>query len=115
MAGNATMQRAARGGRCRWLFLTGMLDVPLFQIDRKSTRLNSSHANISYAVFCLKKTDLVHRRLRVGDLEVHDGIDVDRQVVLGDHRLRRERDHPLTEVDPRPDLVDKLQKQCELA
>src|SRR3712207_6860218 len=27
----------------------------LFQEDRKSTRLNSSHANISYAVFCLKK------------------------------------------------------------
>src|SRR3712207_8929887 len=26
-----------------------------FKIDRKSTRLNSSHANISYAVFCLKK------------------------------------------------------------
>src|SRR3712207_8038591 len=26
-----------------------------FYIDRKSTRLNSSHANISYAVFCLKK------------------------------------------------------------
>src|SRR5947209_19168665 len=25
------------------------------QSDRKSTRLNSSHANISYAVFCLKK------------------------------------------------------------
>src|SRR5947209_15283036 len=24
-------------------------------LDRKSTRLNSSHANISYAVFCLKK------------------------------------------------------------
>src|SRR3712207_7016718 len=31
-------------------------DVPdTFPIDRKSTRLNSSHANISYAVFCLKK------------------------------------------------------------
>src|SRR5947209_13455621 len=34
--------------------------VPLARIyctalDRKSTRLNSSHANISYAVFCLKK------------------------------------------------------------
>src|SRR3712207_7561975 len=29
-------------------------DGPLFK-DRKSTRLNSSHANISYAVFCLKK------------------------------------------------------------
>src|SRR3712207_8613603 len=27
--------------------------------DRKSTRLNSSHANISYAVFCLKKKYLV--------------------------------------------------------
>src|SRR3712207_8718269 len=31
--------------------------------DRKSTRLNSSHANISYAVFCLKKkTALLHAR-----------------------------------------------------
>src|SRR5258707_7386019 len=29
--------------------------VLLERIDRKSTRLNSSHANISYAVFCLKK------------------------------------------------------------
>src|SRR3712207_8330060 len=27
--------------------------------DRKSTRLNSSHANISYAVFCLKKNKIV--------------------------------------------------------
>src|SRR3712207_7379619 len=27
-------------------------------LDRKSTRLNSSHANISYAVFCLKKKDI---------------------------------------------------------
>src|SRR5258707_12043263 len=32
----------------------GMI-VQLAQRDRKSTRLNSSHANISYAVFCLKK------------------------------------------------------------
>src|SRR3712207_7074033 len=32
-------------------------DVRLVELpkDRKSTRLNSSHANISYAVFCLKK------------------------------------------------------------
>src|SRR3712207_7830325 len=28
--------------------------------DRKSTRLNSSHANISYAVFCLKKKTHLH-------------------------------------------------------
>src|SRR3712207_8934145 len=27
--------------------------------DRKSTRLNSSHANISYAVFCLKKKNFI--------------------------------------------------------
>src|SRR3712207_8295522 len=33
--------------------LVGTLDAYLE--DRKSTRLNSSHANISYAVFCLKK------------------------------------------------------------
>src|SRR5258707_4174885 len=31
--------------------------------DRKSTRLNSSHANISYAVFCLKKKDRKSTRL----------------------------------------------------
>src|SRR3712207_7469919 len=38
------------GGRRSWLdFLDKYLS------DRKSTRLNSSHANISYAVFCLKK------------------------------------------------------------
>src|SRR3712207_7993305 len=29
--------------------------------DRKSTRLNSSHANISYAVFCLKKKTIINR------------------------------------------------------
>src|SRR3712207_7330820 len=32
--------------------------------DRKSTRLNSSHANISYAVFCLKKKTSAAHRLR---------------------------------------------------
>src|SRR3712207_7194533 len=33
----------------------------LQSLDRKSTRLNSSHANISYAVFCLKKPHLMSR------------------------------------------------------
>src|SRR3712207_7256133 len=32
-------------------------------LDRKSTRLNSSHANISYAVFCLKKKKKEHHIL----------------------------------------------------
>src|SRR3712207_8157384 len=38
----------AKGGSYRIGFCGGT-------VDRKSTRLNSSHANISYAVFCLKK------------------------------------------------------------
>src|SRR3712207_7968248 len=33
----------------------GGFEIPLRRRDRKSTRLNSSHVNISYAVFCLKK------------------------------------------------------------
>src|SRR3712207_8485525 len=44
--GNAGRSDMARGG------------------DRKSTRLNSSHANISYAVFCLKKTNLTYSLLK---------------------------------------------------
>src|SRR3712207_8269613 len=39
------------GGDGNDTVITGLGD----DIDRKSTRLNSSHANISYAVFCLKK------------------------------------------------------------
>src|SRR3712207_7239871 len=35
--------------------LTGSFGSGRDELDRKSTRLNSSHANISYAVFCLKK------------------------------------------------------------
>src|SRR5690625_4077746 len=34
---------------------TDMNDVSMYVQDRKSTRLNSSHVAISYAVFCLKK------------------------------------------------------------
>src|SRR3712207_6948496 len=33
--------------------------------DRKSTRLNSSHANISYAVFCLKKKNIHQLQLLI--------------------------------------------------
>src|ERR1022692_1840647 len=36
--------------------------VCLFRSDRKSTRLNSSHLVISYAVFCLKKKKTYQRR-----------------------------------------------------
>src|SRR3712207_7208520 len=37
----------------------GEFEERLKKIDRKSTRLNSSHANISYAVFCLKKKNII--------------------------------------------------------
>src|SRR3712207_7495593 len=36
------------------------IGTTVFPTDRKSTRLNSSHANISYAVFCLKKKKKQH-------------------------------------------------------
>src|SRR5258707_8300894 len=49
----------AQAGAVRLVMALAMLgkgDIDLaVQGDRKSTRLNSSHANISYAVFCLKK------------------------------------------------------------
>src|SRR3712207_6723371 len=38
--------------------------------DRKSTRLNSSHANISYAVFCLKKIHHTHQRCRTSPARI---------------------------------------------
>src|SRR3712207_8677773 len=52
----------AHGGRPHWgkrHFQSAATLAPRYPaweaLDRKSTRLNSSHANISYAVFCLKK------------------------------------------------------------
>src|SRR3712207_7249209 len=55
LEGGGLRTDAARGGTefGRGLPLEG--DGDLADLDRKSTRLNSSHANISYAVFCLKK------------------------------------------------------------
>src|SRR2546429_4525750 len=45
-----------RGGRASAVFVPGApLAFSLENRDRKSTRLNSSHGYISYAVFCLKK------------------------------------------------------------
>src|SRR5438445_3481535 len=41
--------------------------------DRKSTRLNSSHANISYAVFCLKKKKQNRRNGQLHSGKLSDG------------------------------------------
>src|SRR2546422_6801005 len=72
-------------GRCspRWVVAI----PPLWPRDRKSTRLNSSHGYISYAVFCLKKkkkkarneapTDvlLVSEMLAARNVRAHAGVD----------------------------------------
>src|SRR5256885_10186880 len=44
------------------LFVAALVAVPLAspRLDRKTTRLNSSHLAISYAVFCLKKNNAHH-------------------------------------------------------
>src|SRR3712207_8320713 len=42
-------------------------DIDHPSLDRKSTRLNSSHANISYAVFCLKKKNKLHTEILIKD------------------------------------------------
>src|SRR3712207_7269738 len=47
----SVIRTAAEDAPVRLVFGSCRVAVP----DRKSTRLNSSHANISYAVFCLKK------------------------------------------------------------
>src|SRR5256886_11280003 len=44
----------------------GFFSVKITAADRKSTRLNSSHSQISYAVFCLKKKKTVRRDIQPG-------------------------------------------------
>src|SRR3712207_6852464 len=51
----ASLRQHARRGRHRRHLRSSELPPVRALLDRKSTRLNSSHANISYAVFCLKK------------------------------------------------------------
>src|SRR5438477_6584948 len=64
--------RVDRHGPGRVAIDERMLGIDLLDIlaDRKSTRLNSSHMSISYAVFCLKKK--IDRLLRGGELHNED-------------------------------------------
>src|SRR5690625_1464363 len=54
MADGPVIQRAAERALSKGMTLHKVLDM-VRELDRKSTRLNSSHVAISYAVFCLKK------------------------------------------------------------
>src|SRR3712207_7541178 len=55
-AGIGYFDRDVRAGRHREMVgRERLVRREVLRLDRKSTRLNSSHANISYAVFCLKK------------------------------------------------------------
>src|SRR3989475_7465704 len=49
--------------------------------DRKSTRLNSSHSQISYAVFCLKKKKKLHVRADLIQTALNDLFDLVRSVL----------------------------------
>src|SRR5438270_7280904 len=51
--------------RCACVGCCTLFQPPLSYLDRKSTRLNSSHSQISYAVFCLKKKKKIKNRLRL--------------------------------------------------
>src|SRR5690625_6072658 len=48
------VEEAIGGTVLYWLYVLNPLTI-VVELDRKSTRLNSSHVAISYAVFCLKK------------------------------------------------------------
>src|SRR2546421_5982552 len=53
---------AGEAGRNQRLILRPIQQNPVADLDRKSTRLNSSHDQISYAVFCLKKKKKINKK-----------------------------------------------------
>src|SRR2546421_3324525 len=71
-------------------------------LDRKSTRLNSSHDQISYAVFCLKKKNTQH--VQIIENEVTDRMSVPVEAAEGDqpHEQLYIQGHALQLVSRRP-------------
>src|SRR3989475_1571924 len=63
----ASVQAQVTGILTRVAFREGD-DVGAGQLDRKSTRLNSSHSQISYAVFCLKKKKKYRQKWNVEEI-----------------------------------------------
>src|SRR5438477_9878990 len=56
---------------CPLIILTSTHQIDASLVDRKSTRLNSSHMSISYAVFCLKK-----KKKKKKIIKIHETIKV---------------------------------------
>src|SRR3712207_7169784 len=63
--------------------------------DRKSTRLNSSHANISYAVFCLKKKKIRKNRQINNRTQLHSHINSICLSLVGSRRVNPRRSHTM--------------------
>src|SRR5438309_9361662 len=56
----AILRELDRGGQVYYVH-NRVQSIEIVHRDRKSTRLNSSHSSISYAVFCLKKNNKHHK------------------------------------------------------
>src|SRR5256886_2873349 len=90
--------------RCTLLVARCSITSPPFTSrDRKSTRLNSSHSQISYAVFCLKKKKEHDHESVIGD-------GVDRAAVLEIDPARRQHDSEHDKQEPQ----DKHREQAEV-
>src|SRR5690242_21502116 len=54
-----------------WYFNFQVAGMPHTFLDRKSTRLNSSHMSISYAVFCLKKKNCITLKSNIAESDIY--------------------------------------------
>src|SRR3712207_8487235 len=70
--------------------------------DRKSTRLNSSHANISYAVFCLKKKqeNNIHHKPHISNHSSKSKEDVLPEIDV-------DNEHSKNKINPSPLTIEK--------
>src|SRR2546430_7771759 len=67
----AVPAEVATSSETRLALARAQLDVGDYDGDRKSTRLNSSHSQISYAVFCLKKKIKQNIRQEISHFNAH--------------------------------------------
>src|SRR2546430_5542996 len=86
--------------------------APLERGDRKSTRLNSSHSQISYAVFCLKK-----KKINTAHQSLHGHLStVPRQAVAPAHLCRRlvlsQPTAPLLAISPHAPVRSRSREEC---